>query len=49
MAKDKENTYQHTPKQLKHKCESLLKSSLLPKYQEMFPEFSLSVAEMDTD
>ncbi|XP_002155670.1 nucleolar protein 16 [Hydra vulgaris] len=48
MAKDKDNTYQHTAKQLKRKCESLLKSSLLTKYQSMFPELTTSAEEMDT-
>ena len=38
MCKDKQNTYQHTPKQLRRKCEGLLKSSLYQKYTEMFPE-----------
>jgi len=37
MARDKRNTYQHTPKQLQRKCEGLLTSSLLPKYKEMYP------------
>lgn len=47
MSKDKRNTYQHTPKQLRRKCEGLLNSSLLPKYQELFPDV-LPEETMDT-
>ena len=46
MCKDKQNTYQHTPKQLRRKCEGLLKSSLYQKYKEIFPEL-VSSNEMD--
>ncbi|XP_057307970.1 nucleolar protein 16-like [Hydractinia symbiolongicarpus] len=47
MSKDKRNTYQHTPKQLRRKCEGLLNSSLLPKYQELFPDLQAEET-MDT-
>lgn len=40
MFKDKRNTHQHTIAQLRRKCEGLLKSSLLPKYRDMFPDLA---------
>jgi len=45
MCKDKRNTYQHTANQLRRKCEGLLNSSLLSKYQEMFPDLCLEDME----
>jgi len=49
MSADKRNTYQHTANQLRHKCEGLLSSTLLQKYQEMFPELTSDAQqEMET-
>lgn len=47
MFKDKRNTHQHTIAQLRRKCEGLLKSSLLQKYREMFPDIA-PVEKMET-